>query len=118
MIFQLRHSVPWLVWRAAWGKKDAQPIKKNMANVFLYTWVSCPFCIAAKQLLNQKGVAYEEKIIDGDDVGWSEMQERTSGATTVPQVFINDESIGGFSELRALEHSGQLDAMLDVNHAS
>ena len=85
-----------------------------MAKVHCYILTRCPFCVAAKALLDSKGVQYEETIVDGNDALWQQMVEE-SGRNTAPQIFINHQSIGGFSELSALDHSGELDRLLGVS---
>jgi glutaredoxin 3 len=83
-----------------------------MAKVEIYTWSSCPFCIRAKSLLNGKGVAFTERGIDGDENARAQMAERANGRRSLPQIFINDQHIGGCDDIYALEASGQLDALL------
>lgn len=84
-----------------------------MANVEIYTWSTCPFCIRAKQLLNRKGVGYTEYVIDGDEAARDIMVARgTNGKQSVPQIFINNQHIGGNDDLHRLERQGQLDALL------
>ena len=85
-----------------------------MAKVEIYTWNTCPFCIRAKALLDSKGVSYDEYSIDGDHEARLAMAERANGRTTVPQIFIDGESIGGCDELHALERSNQLNPLLDL----
>ncbi len=85
-----------------------------MAKVEIYTWQYCPFCIRAKALLEKKGIKYFEHKIDGDQVGRAAMSEKAHGRTSVPQIFINDESIGGCDELYALEQAQQLDDLLGL----
>jgi len=82
-----------------------------MAKVVIYTTAVCPYCVNAKQLLAQKGVEYTEVRVDLDPVKREEMM-KLSGRRTVPQIFINDESIGGFDDLSALAMAGKLDALL------
>ncbi|EHW8602840.1 glutaredoxin 3, partial [Salmonella enterica] len=65
-----------------------------MANIEIYTKATCPFCHRAKALLNRKGVSFQEIAIDGDAVKREEMIKR-SGRTTVPQIFIDAQHIGG-----------------------
>jgi glutaredoxin 3 len=81
------------------------------AAVRIYTSVACPYCVQAKRLLDRKGVAYEEIDVTGDAVRRAEMVE-ASGRRTVPQIFIDEQSIGGFDELYELEQGGQLDGLL------
>lgn len=82
------------------------------ANVEIYTWQTCPFCIRAKMLLWWKGVNYTEYKIDGDDAARAKMSERANGRRSVPQVFINNEHVGGCDDIYALDGKGQLDPML------
>lgn len=85
-----------------------------MANVEIYTWSTCPFCHRAKQLLDQRGVHYTEYMLDGDEAARDAMAARgTKGRRSVPQVFINDQHIGGSDDLHALERQGLLDEMLN-----
>jgi glutaredoxin 3 len=81
-------------------------------NVEVYTWSTCPFCIRAKALLDKKGVDYTEYCIDGDEAARSKMAERSNGKRSVPQVFINDQHIGGCDDLHALNAKGGLDPLL------
>jgi len=87
------------------------------ADVEIYTWQTCPFCIRAKLLLWWKGASFTEYKIDGDEAARSQMAERAGGARTVPQIFINDRHVGGCSELYALDGSGDLDPLLAVSPA-
>jgi len=72
----------------------------------------CSYCTAARMLLKKKGVEYEEILIGNDPALREEMIQRSNG-TSVPQIFIADQSIGGFDELYELEESGELDRMLN-----
>lgn len=80
-------------------------------KVVMYTTPGCPYCLAARDLLQEKGVAYEEINVAGNAALRQEMATR-SGRRTVPQVFINDRHVGGYDDLDALERSGQLDPLL------
>jgi glutaredoxin 3 len=82
------------------------------AQVEIYTWQTCPYCIRAKFLLWRKGVKYTEYKIDGDNAARSAMAERANGRRTVPQIFINGQHIGGCDDLHALENQGQLTRLL------
>lgn len=82
------------------------------ATVEIYTWRFCPFCIRAKSLLDRKGVAYSEYAIDGDEAARQQMSLRASGRRSLPQIFINNQAIGGCDDLHALERGGTLDALL------
>lgn len=77
----------------------------------MYTKGYCPYCHAAKDLLGQKQVAYEEIAIDGNATLREEMIRR-SGRHTVPQIFIGDHHVGGFDDLSAANRSGELDRLL------
>ena len=89
---------------------DSEP--QEAPKVEIYTWRFCPFCIRAKGLLDRKGVIYSEYAIDGDDEARSVMTRRAGGRSSLPQIFINGEAIGGCDDLHALEQRGQLDRML------
>ncbi len=84
------------------------------ANVEIYTWQTCPFCIRAKLLLWWKGVNFTEHKIDGDEAARSLMAERADGRRSVPQIFINAQHIGGCDDLYALDRQGQLNALLRI----
>ena len=83
------------------------------AEVKIYTRDYCGYCAAAISLLRTKGVAFEEVDVTGDDKTrrWLATETRQS---TVPQIFIAGQSIGGFSDLRALDQRGELDALLSA----
>ena len=83
-----------------------------MPKVVIYTTSSCPYCIAAKRLLTQKGVSFEEIGVDGDPAGRAKMSERAGGRRTVPQIFIGESHVGGCDDLYALEQAGRLDLLL------
>lgn len=83
-----------------------------MAAVQIYTKTGCPYCGRAKALLEQKGVAYDEREISADPDARREMLGRANGRTTVPQIFIGGAHIGGSDDLAALESAGKLDALL------
>lgn len=82
------------------------------ANVEIYTWSTCPFCIRAKALLDKKQVKYTEYCIDGDEAARQKMSVRANGRRSVPQIFINDQHIGGCDDIHALEAQGKLDPLL------
>jgi glutaredoxin 3 len=83
-----------------------------MPKVELYFKDYCPFCHRAKDLLDDKGIEYTLYDITQDADGQAEMAKRKPGARTVPQIFINDQGIGGCDELFALEKNGELDLLL------
>jgi len=80
----------------------------------IYTGPFCNFCVLAKKLLNKKNIQYYEIDISKNLEKRSEMLFRTNGKSTIPQIFINNEFIGGFTELNALEISGKLDKLLNT----
>lgn len=82
------------------------------AKVEIYTWSACPFCMRAKDLLDSKGVEYTEYCIDGDEVAREKMSQRSNGRRSLPQIFIDDQHIGGCDDIHALDRSGKLDPML------
>ena len=82
-----------------------------MAKIEIYTTPFCGYCARAKSLLERKGAAYEEIDVMMDEKKRAEMRERAK-RTTVPQIFINGQHIGGSDELAALEQAGKLDALL------
>ena len=82
-----------------------------MAPVEIYTKFTCFFCARAKALLDQKGVKYNEIKIDVEPERRAEMIER-SGGTTVPQIFINNQVVGGCDDLFMLHSQGKLDDLL------
>jgi glutaredoxin 3 len=78
----------------------------------MYSTAVCPFCLRAEVLLHSKGVTEIEKIrVDLDPLRREEMVSKT-GRRTVPQIYIGDTHVGGFEELAALEHAGNLDSLL------
>lgn len=82
------------------------------ATVEIYTWSMCPFCIQAKALLDKKGVDYTEYCIDGDNAARQKMATRANGRTSLPQIFINDQHVGGCDDIHDLEQQGELDPLL------
>ncbi|HEU4731073.1 MAG TPA: glutaredoxin 3 [Kofleriaceae bacterium] len=81
------------------------------ANVTIYTRQWCGYCTAAVRLLKEKGVPFENIDCTGDQEKRRWLVEVT-GRTTVPQIFINGRSIGGYDDLRALDRAGELDKLL------
>jgi glutaredoxin 3 len=82
-----------------------------MTTVTIYTKPTCPYCIAAKALLRNKDVTFNEISIEGDRSAASALAERT-GRRTVPQIFIGTTHVGGFDDLHALDDAGGLDPLL------
>jgi glutaredoxin 3 len=95
--------VAWLAW------DQYQP--GLMVAVTIYTTSTCPYCHAAKQLLAERGTPFTEIDVTGNRQERARLVERT-GQYTVPQVFLDDTSIGGYEELAALDQSGELDRLL------
>jgi glutaredoxin 3 len=83
-----------------------------MAFIEIYTTPTCPYCIAAKKLLADKGAEYHEISVAGDPKGRAAMTDRAGGRTTVPQIFIDGRHIGGCDDLYALDARGGLDPLL------
>ena len=83
-----------------------------MAPVELYTTPICPYCIAAKDLLTKKGVAFTEHNVMGNPEKRQEMLARANGSMTVPQIFIGKTHVGGCDDLYELEQDGKLDPLL------
>lgn len=83
-----------------------------MASVEIYTTPICGYCMAAKRLLQQKGVSFVEHDVMRDPAKRREMEARAAGRRTVPQIFIDGQHIGGCDDLYALERAGRLDALL------
>jgi len=83
-----------------------------VATVEIYTADYCPYCHRAKHLLRAKNVAFEEIDVTVDPEGRAVMRERAGGRTTVPQIFINGQHVGGCDDLHALDDAGKLDALL------
>jgi len=81
-----------------------------MADIQVYTWSNCPFCVRAKDLLKRKGLSFQEIDLDGKDDELAKLRERT-GQRTVPQIFIDGKLIGGFTELARLDSAGGLDGL-------
>lgn len=79
-----------------------------MPRIEMYTTAVCPYCVAAKNLLKARGLAWEELRVDRDAEARGRMQDRAGGVRTVPQIFVNDHHVGGYQELVAADRSGQL----------
>lgn len=83
-----------------------------MARIEIYTTPLCGYCHAAKRLLNAKGASFAETDVSRAPDLRSKMTERAGGRRSVPQIFIDDDHIGGFDELAALDRHGKLDPLL------
>lgn len=85
-----------------------------MADIIIYTKPTCPYCIKAKGILTQKNQKFTEINIANDDNLRSQMIEKSNGRHTVPQIFINNEHIGGCDDLVACDNAGDLDKKLGL----
>jgi glutaredoxin 3 len=83
-----------------------------MPPIVVYTTPYCSYCLSAKALLRRKGVEFTEINVANAPDRRAEMVERANGLTTVPQIFIGADHVGGCDELRALEGAGKLDSLL------
>lgn len=83
-----------------------------MRPVEIYVKAFCPYCWRAKHLLDAKGIEYREIAVDYGGEERQQMIQRANGRTTVPQIFIGDEHIGGCDDLMALERAGKLDELI------
>jgi glutaredoxin 3 len=85
-----------------------------MPSITIYTKGWCPYCSAAKKLLDEKGVAFTEIDIEKKPDARAEMIQKANGRTTVPQIFINEKHVGGCDDLYALDDRGQLEPLLQA----
>lgn len=83
-----------------------------MALIEIYTTTTCPYCVRAKKLFDQKGSPYIEIDVSGDAELRKSMTEKAGGRTSVPQIFIDDFHVGGCDDLYALDKAGKLDPLL------
>ena len=82
-----------------------------MSKVKIYSKTYCPYCDRAKALFKSKGISYDEVMLDDKDDEFMALKQKT-GLMTVPQIFINDALVGGYTDLAALDREGKLDPML------
>ena len=85
-----------------------------MNKVVIYTGPSCPYCVAAKTLLKNKNISFEEINLGEQPDKMNEMLQKSGGRRTVPQIFIGETHIGGSDELHTLEKAGKLNSLLDI----
>ena len=83
-----------------------------MKKITMYSGDPCPYCNAAKALLKTKNVEIEEFDIWKDPAKAKEMLQRTNGARTIPQIFFDDQHVGGYDDVRALEKENKLQDLL------
>ena len=86
----------------------------EMAKIEIYTAMACPFCTRAVKLLTSKNIAFEEIDVTLNSAKRQSMRSRANGRTSVPQIFINDDHIGGCNDLFALDQAGRLDKLLSM----
>ena len=84
----------------------------SQPDIIVFSSRFCGYCVAAERLLKSKGLDYELIKVDEDPAQRERMLQMTGGAQTVPQIFIGDTHVGGFDDLSALNHSGELDTLL------
>jgi glutaredoxin 3 len=87
-------------------------LEKNMPKIEIYTQAFCPYCARALRLLKEKGVAFTEIAAEAGSAERRTAIERSGGKTSVPQIFIDGQGIGGCDELMALNRAGKLDELL------
>lgn len=83
-----------------------------MPNIEIYTQIFCPYCSRAVALLREKGVTFTEIDAPRGSAARQDSVQRSGGRTTVPQIFIDGQAIGGCDELMAMDRAGQLDSLL------
>ena len=79
-----------------------------MKNIIMYTGPLCNFCAAAKRLFSRNNLKYKEIDISSKEGLRDEMIKKANGRRTIPQIFFNEDHIGGYQELRELEKKGEL----------
>ena len=84
-----------------------------MPSVVIYTTAHCGYCRSAKAFLAKRGVAFREVDVTGDDAARAALLERSGGQRTVPQIFVGDVHVGGYSDLVALDAAGKFSPLLD-----
>ncbi len=88
-----------------------------MPNVIMYSTATCPYCFRAKMLLKNKNIDFEELMVDGNPELRQIMTNKSNGVTSVPQIFIGENHVGGCDDLYALEAQGKLDSLLGISVA-
>ena len=97
---------------AADAEEPAADATRETAAVTIYATRFCPYCMHARRLLKDKGVAFTEIDVGAHPERRAEMMDRAGGAYTVPQIFVADRHIGDCDTVVALDRAGQLDALL------
>ena len=104
------------VWKSKCGGKcGEEPVKVAEAvnaPVVIYSIPNCSFCKRAKALLDQKGIVYKDVDVSNDEAMREKLVEMTGGRTTVPQIFIHGQSVGGFTDIEKLNNEGKLEEMI------
>ena len=85
-----------------------------MKKVVIYTGDLCIHCNWAMELLNRKNIKFTEYNIAKDSIKREEMLKKSNGATTVPQIFVDEHHVGGNAELQSLERTGKLNSLLGI----
>ena len=85
-----------------------------MSKIEVYSTAVCPYCVAAKNLLKSKGLEWTELRIDTDAAQREAMLTRSGGRRSVPQIFVNDQHVGGYDDLVAADRSGKLKQLLEL----
>lgn len=85
-----------------------------MKTVEIYTTRTCPYCMAARHLLTELGIRFDERDVSGDAEARALMTERAGGRRTVPQIFIGSYHVGGFDDLHDLASNGRLIQLLSA----
>lgn len=85
-----------------------------MSKIEVYSTAVCPYCVAAKNLLKSKGLEWMEVRIDTDVAQREAMLTRSGGRRSVPQIFVNDQHVGGYDDLVAADRSGKLAELLEL----
>ena len=83
-----------------------------MAEVIVYSTGFCGFCVRAKDLLERRGIAFTEVMVDRDPAARAIMEQRCGGCRTVPQIFIGETHVGGYRELSQLDRDGKLEQLV------
>ena len=81
-------------------------------QVTIYGDDACAYCAAARMLFTKKGIRFEDVVVSGNEERFAEMESRSGGRRSVPQIFVGDSHVGGFDELCSLDKSGELDKLL------
>ena len=84
-----------------------------MSKIEVYSTAVCPYCVSAKNLLKSRGLEWTEVRVDTDPAQREAMLARSGGRRTVPQIFINDQHVGGYDDLVAADRSGKLAQLLE-----